>query len=51
MPTKPPKEVINASKSELDAKQLVLTIINEDPILREQALEEGLVREVRPKEA
>lgn len=45
MPTKPTQEVINASKKKINPKDVVRAIINETPILRENALKAGVVFE------
>lgn len=50
MPTKPDKITLNAAKVMKDnpnfAKDVVRTIINETPALRDELLKAGLVKEV-----
>lgn len=50
MPTKPDKKIIDVCNKHLDPKQVVLTIINENPELRQAALDAKIVREVKPNE-
>lgn len=50
MPKKPNKTTLEACKKNLDPVELVLTIINETPELRQDALDAKIVREVTQTE-
>lgn len=46
VPTKPTQEVIDAAKVNLNSKEVLEVVINEEPSLRAELLKGGLVEEV-----
>lgn len=50
MPTKPNEQVLNASKKNLNPHDLLTSIIQETPELRQGLLDAGLIEEVDPSQ-
>lgn len=47
MPVKPDKKLMEKARKNIDPKKVVLTIINETPVLRDWLLAEGIIEEVK----
>lgn len=46
MPVKPDQETIDAHKAKLDGRSILEVVINENPVLRAEAITAGVVEEV-----